>query len=258
MVYAGLWGGRRVAVKFLSQRQGSCHQHATHLEVDMLQRLRHPGLLHTIGLCAWRGPQVVSIMEICPGGDLKSALEDWPSNSPPKLPWRGNNGEAGKAVTIALDIARALAYLHDHQVAHLDLKPANVLLQEDQAHAKLAELGMSKWTGGMTVSRTRRGGVTYMAPELLTYQHTASTPADIYSFGIILHQLVTGQVSKRRQILRPLRSPEECSSDVAALCRDCLQIEPKDRPLAAHVVGVLEQELASFETAALNRAGSAR
>ncbi len=91
-------------------------------------------------------------------------------------------------------IAEALQYAHDHDVIHRDVKPSNILLRPD-GHAYLGDFGLAKAKMGadaVTHSGTMVGTPEYMAPEQSNGIHDYRS--DIYSLGIILYQMLTGQV----------------------------------------------------------------
>ncbi|XP_078162002.1 putative receptor-like protein kinase At5g20050 [Carex rostrata] len=97
---------------------------------------------------------------------------------------------------IAIDVAKALAYLHHechHRILHLDIKPANILLDGD-FRALLSDFGISKLIGKdeSTVMTRARGTVGYLSPEMLV-SNGISTKSDVYSYGMVLLELVGGR-----------------------------------------------------------------
>lgn len=92
---------------------------------------------------------------------------------------------------IALDIANGMAYLHSRNVIHRDLKPSNILLSRDN-RAKVADFGMSVANTGQELT-AETGTYRYMAPEVIRHESYSSN-ADVYSFGIVLWQLITREV----------------------------------------------------------------
>lgn len=91
---------------------------------------------------------------------------------------------------IAKEILKALSYLHANQIIHRDVKAANILVTED-GHIKLGDFGVAS----QTRSRIKRGSIVgspyWMAPEVIK-QNGYNTKADIWSFGIAMIELLTG------------------------------------------------------------------
>jgi len=111
-------------------------------------------------------------------------------------------------LSIAAHVAQALQYLHQKKLVHRDVKPANIFLpatsnEGSQPRAKLGDFGIVKWgdfqasmsTGTLTVtSQQGLGTMKYMSPEQAIAPKDVTVRSDIYSFGITLFELFTGQV----------------------------------------------------------------
>ncbi|KAG2447105.1 hypothetical protein HYH02_007854 [Chlamydomonas schloesseri] len=169
-------------------------------------------------------------------------------------------------VDVALQVARALSYLHP-TILHRDLKPANVLLSHvdsDEPVVKLADFGLSRLKNSVVLTDFPEvGTVPYMAPEAFDVTHAVglSDRADIYSFGVVLWEMLTGvrpwsgvnmlqiavAVTMRQE--RPplsLLAPPRCPARLAQLVAHCWESDPRRRPAAAEVVKTLalvQQEL---------------
>ncbi|KAK4784683.1 hypothetical protein SAY86_019051 [Trapa natans] len=171
---------------------------------------------------------------------------------------------------IAQDAARGLAYLHeemDFQLIFRDFKASNILLGEDFS-AKLSDLGLARQgpaEGISHVSTSVVGTVGYAAPE---YVHTGRLTAksDVWSFGVVLYELITGRRAVERNLPRPeqkllewvrpyvsdpkkfhiIMDPrlkgERCirsARKLASLANKCLLKQPRSRPKMSHVVEML-------------------
>jgi serine/threonine protein kinase len=166
-----------------------------------------------------------------------------------------------QALWVVRQVAEALVALHEAGWLHGDVKPSNVLLSPT-GHCTLFDLGFAAPIDRHTpsVPQSLKGTPAYIAPELLvsrTYVHPAS---DIYSLGITLFELLTGELpfdvgSKERMVeahLREIpRSPRhyrpDLSRDVAQLVQQMLTKTPDRRPLAQEVVEQLQRlEIESF------------
>lgn len=181
---AELVPGLLVAVKRLSlgRFQGTQQFEA---EIRTLGRLQHPNLVTLIGYHASES-QMFLIYNYLPGGNLESLIHD------------GRRGFVSWRVRykIALDIAQALAYLHDEctpRVLHRDIKPSNVLL-DNNLNAFLSDFGLARLLNASETHATTdvAGTFGYVAPE---YAMTCrlSDKADVYSYGVVLLELLSGK-----------------------------------------------------------------
>uniref|UniRef100_A0A7N0T5Q6 non-specific serine/threonine protein kinase n=1 Tax=Kalanchoe fedtschenkoi TaxID=63787 RepID=A0A7N0T5Q6_KALFE len=174
--------GLVVAVKRLSV--GRFHGvQQFHAEIKTLERVRHPNLVTLIGYHASE-TEMFLIYNYLPGGNLAKFIQE-----------RGEKATDWKILhKIALDIAQALAYLHDQcvpRVLHRDVKPSNILLDND-FNAYLSDFGLSRLLGTSETHATTgvAGTFGYLAPE---YAMTCrvSDKADVYSYGIVLLELLS-------------------------------------------------------------------
>lgn len=182
-VYLGkLPSGKQVAIKRIVQKR---KLDQFYQEVELLSRLRHPNLTSLLGYCRHRGEYML-VYEYMPGGDLECLLY---RQQNPVLPWERRLG-------IALDCAEGLAYLHlfpGGAVVHRDIKPTNILLNES-GQAKLSDFGISKLIAPdfSHASTEIKGTTGYLDPEYFT-RGKLTEASDVYSFGIVLLQLISGQ-----------------------------------------------------------------
>ncbi|ESQ28323.1 hypothetical protein EUTSA_v10018335mg [Eutrema salsugineum] len=171
-----------LAVKRLSvgRFQGDQQFHA---EISALEMVRHPNLVMLIGYHASE-TEMFLIYNYLSGGNLEDFIKE---RSKPALEWKILH-------KIALDVARALAYLHEHcspKVLHRDIKPSNILL-DNNFNAYLSDFGLSKLLGTSQshVTTGVAGTFGYVAPE---YAMTCrvSEKADVYSYGIVILELIS-------------------------------------------------------------------
>ncbi|KAL0907606.1 hypothetical protein M5K25_022025 [Dendrobium thyrsiflorum] len=178
-----------IAVKKLSRVGLQGHKEWL-TEVNVLGAVEHPNLVNLVGYCAEddeRGIQRLLVYEFMQNGSLEYHLS--PRVSVP-LSW-------AMRLKIALDAARGLTYLHEGmeiQIIFRDFKPSNILLDEHW-NAKLSDFGLARQgpTEGLThVSTAVVGTIGYAAPEYIqTGRLTAKS--DIWSYGIVLYELITGR-----------------------------------------------------------------
>ncbi|KAL6139873.1 hypothetical protein ACLB2K_058174 [Fragaria x ananassa] len=154
-----------------------------HAEIKTLGRLRHPNLVTLLGYHASE-TEMFLIYNYFPGGNLEKFIQE---RSTRAVDWKILH-------KIALDIARALAYLHDQcvpRVLHRDVKPSNILLDDD-FNAYLSDFGLARLLGTSETHATTgvAGTFGYVAPE---YAMTCrvSDKSDVYSYGVVLLELLS-------------------------------------------------------------------
>ncbi|KAK1312019.1 putative receptor-like protein kinase [Acorus calamus] len=234
-------------------------------EVDFLSIVKHPNLVKLVGYCAEddeRGIQRLLVYELMPNKSLEDHLL---LRGPTPLPW-------GLRLRIAQDAARGLAYLHeemDFQLIFRDFKTSNILLDED-FNAKLSDFGLARQgpaEGLDHVSTSVVGTFGYVSPE---YVQTGrlSAKSDVWSFGVVLYELLTGRRSIDRNLPRgeqkllewvkpyvsdskklhiiidPRLEGQYCMKSVQkliSLANKCLMKQPKSRPKMSEVVEMLGQ-----------------
>ncbi|PON80868.1 GPCR kinase [Trema orientale] len=153
-------------------------------EIAVIGNIHHANLVKLKGFCA-QGRLRLLVYEYMNRGSLDRTL----FGSGPVLEWQ-------ERVDIALGTARGLAYLHcgcEQKIIHCDIKPENILLH-DQFQAKISDFGLSKLLSPEQSSlfTTMRGTRGYLAPEWLT-NAAISEKTDVYSFGMVLLELVSGR-----------------------------------------------------------------
>ncbi|GKU98161.1 hypothetical protein SLEP1_g11195 [Rubroshorea leprosula] len=261
-VYKGrLESGQIVAVKQLNQEGLQGNQEFI-VEVLMLSLLHHANLVKLTGYCT-AGDQRLLVYEYMPMGSLEDHLFDLEPDKQP-LDWNTR-------IKVAVGAARGVEYLHckaDPPVIYRDLKSANILLDND-FNPKLSDFGLAKLgpVGDNTHVSTRvMGTYGYCAPEY-AMSGKLTLKSDIYSFGVVLLELITGQkvidlgrkhgeqnlVSWSRPLLKnpkkfghladPLmqgRYPRRCFNYLVAITAMCLNEEATFRPLIGDIVVALE------------------
>ncbi|GLI67861.1 hypothetical protein VaNZ11_012147, partial [Volvox africanus] len=149
-------------------------------------------------------------------------------------------------------VAVGMAYLHSQSpaIVHFDLKPENVLIQGEGENmvAKIADFGLSKRKHGKYVScPTPRGTLPYMAPEVFFGNGEVSEKVDVYSMGVTLWQLHTGEEPFMRlsnhEILMGLESgtlhlpiPSTCDPEWRSLVETCMDPNPDNRPSFREII----------------------
>ena len=224
-------------------------------EVRLIASLQHPNIVpvHTAGTSAGLP---YFIMPFVAGQSLRARMASGATPVP-------------EATHILRDIAKALAFAHKHGVVHRDIKPENVLIADDTA--VVTDFGVAKAisdassvprNGTLTHIGTMLGTPAYMAPEQAAADPAIDHRADLYAWGILAHELLSGVhpfAAKRtpHELLRahlmeePPALEEEAQGippALAQLVRRCLSKDPSDRPAnAAEVLAALEASGARVE-----------
>jgi serine/threonine protein kinase len=162
-------------------------------EVSILHSLRHPRVLNLMGVCQDMSPlegNLGLVFELMSGGSLHDLLHGATDDvvarrAPTDLLWK---------LSVCLDIAEGVGFLHRSLVLHRDLKSANVLLDRE-GRAKIADFGLSTWKDS-TVTQTAGVVATpaWTDPEVLKGAKKHSEASDMYSFGVIVWEVFSGEV----------------------------------------------------------------
>lgn len=219
MILAGPFAGPRVLARFRA-------------EADALARLNDPRFVQVFEVGEHQG-QPFLVMEFVEGGSLAERLTHDP-------------GPLHRAAEIVEALARAMNRAHQQGVAHLDLKPENVLLTRAGEY-KIGDFGLARQFDHEPSSSAYSVGGTleYMAPEQAAGQGRLLGPAcDVYALGAMLYRLLTGRSPFPRQTsmvesLRAILEKEppplgtNVPSDLATVCMKCLSKEPAGRYASA-------------------------
>ncbi|XP_042501790.1 cysteine-rich receptor-like protein kinase 2 [Macadamia integrifolia] len=191
-VYKGvLPDGREVAVKrlFFNNRHRAADFYN---EVNMISTLEHKNLVRLLG-CSCSGPESLLVYEILPNTSLDRFLFD---------PSRGKALNWERRYEIIKGTAEGLVYLHENpnvRIIHRDIKASNILL-DSKLRAKIADFGLARsfQEDKSHISTAIAGTLGYMAPEYLAHGQLTEK-ADVYSFGVLLLEIVTGMQNNRNQ-----------------------------------------------------------
>ncbi|KAM0936926.1 putative transferase, protein kinase RLK-Pelle-LRR-II family [Dioscorea sansibarensis] len=264
-VYKGvLADNTKIAVKRLTDYESPGGESAFLREVEMISVAVHRNLLRLIGFCTTPSERLL-VYPFMQNLSVAYRLRDFKSWEP-VLDWPTRK-------RIALGTARGLEYLHEHcnpKIIHRDVKAANVLLDED-FEAVVGDFGLAKLVDVRKTSVTTqvRGTMGHIAPEYLS-TGKSSERTDVFGYGIMLLELVTGQRAidfsrleeeddvllldhvKKLEREKRLDAIVDCNLNknydaqqlemmiqVALLCT---QASPEDRPTMSEVVRMLEGE----------------
>eukprot|EP00249_Psilotum_nudum_P001642 c14259_g1_i1 orf=466-2823(+) len=244
-LYLGMYKQKAVAIKIMRQPDQRKAVNSVQMdklflhEVGLLSRLRHCNIVQFVGAFS-KPPIFCVITEYVRGGSLRAFLN---KIEPFSL-------SLNVVVRIALDIARGMAYLHSQGIVHRDLKSQNLLLSHD-LQAKVADFGVSCFESQLGKVTGARGTYRWMAPEMVQ-EKPYSRKVDVYSFGIVLWELLTGLVpfsemtavqaaiAVAQKDERPPLWPN-CPLSLSKLMQNCWSTDPNKRPEFSEVQKHLEQ-----------------
>ncbi|KAL4332577.1 hypothetical protein GQ457_07G017150 [Hibiscus cannabinus] len=189
-VYKGaLPDGREIAVKrlFFNNRHRATDFYN---EVNMISSVEHRNLVRLLGCCC-SGPESLLVYEFLPNKSLDHFIFD--SSRGKELTWE-------KRYRIIIGTVEGLAYLHENptnKIIHRDIKASNILL-DLKFRPKIADFGLARSfdEDQSHISTAVAGTLGYMAPEYLANGHLTDK-ADIYSFGVLLLEIITGKQNNR-------------------------------------------------------------
>jgi len=202
-------------------------------------------------------PEYLIVTEYLPGGNLNDRINNLgPCMNLPKL-------DDQLRLKYAIQVAEALNELH-HQsppLVHRDLKPSNILIDENGL-LKLCDFGLAHTISGSSLAETQddraksgAGTDLYKAPEVWDPETLSAEPSDIYSFGIVLHEIYTGDVpwgDKTKEVLFALHARKstppinedlkKSNPTIAHLTESCLNLDPARRPTSLQLLNALKHK----------------
>jgi len=224
---------REVAIKRLKFKKLNGNKlHAFQREVSVLATASHPCLLGFVG--ATDTPPFCIITEWMAGDTLYHEIHKY------------KRLDATQRTIAAFDIARGMQFLHSKHIIHRDLKSLNVLFDSNQ-RAHICDFGFSRDMGKEDLYTQNIGTPHWMAPELLTSSSSYNSKIDVYAYGIVLWELVSGQLPfaglESTQIIaqvlmndsRPM-IPSNTNSFMADLIKQCWDRNPDNRPSFDEIV----------------------
>ncbi|VAI81532.1 unnamed protein product [Triticum turgidum subsp. durum] len=259
-VYKGVLPNGNVAVKRI-RNSHSINEALFYREVDSLLNIEHKNVVRFLGFCASTDQTAIQIegskqhiyaevrerllcFEYISNGSLQKYLTDELRG----LEWNTR-------YKIIRGICEGLHHLHkEKQIYHMDLKPDNILLDNDMV-PKITDFGLSRLDEkSKTMSEERHGSLGYCAPEYL-HKGKMSFKSDMYSLGIIIIELVTGGKeirSDNNNVLRRWRhrwkktgKETPLAYQQVAKCLEigllCHEIEPTKRPYIWHMIHVIRE-----------------
>ncbi|KAF7210046.1 transcript variant X3 [Nothobranchius furzeri] len=245
-VFKGKWHGD-VAVKILKVTNPTPEQfQAFRNEVAVLRKTRHVNILLFMGYMTKDNLAIVT--QWCEGSSLYKHIHVLETNF-----------KMIQLIDIARQTAQGMDYLHAKSIIHRDMKSNNIFLHEGLT-VKIGDFGLAtvkaRWSGSQQVEQPS-GSILWMAPEVIRMQdnNPYSFQSDVYSYGIVLFELMTGelpysQTANRDQIIfmvgRGYLSPDlsklykNCPKAMKRLVADCIKKLKDERPLFPQILSSIE------------------
>ncbi|XP_023695740.2 mitogen-activated protein kinase kinase kinase 13 [Paramormyrops kingsleyae] len=217
-VFLGKFHSEEVAIKKVREQKET--------DIKHLRKLKHPNIISFKGVCT-QAPCYCIIMEYCAQGQLYEVLRAGRKITPRLL------------VDWASGIASGMNYLHLHKIIHRDLKSPNVLVTHNDT-VKISDFGTSKELSDKSTKMSFAGTVAWMAPEVIRNE-PVSEKVDIWSFGVVLWELLTGEIPYKdvdsSAIIWGVGSnslhlpvPSTCPDGFKILMKQTWQGKPRNRP----------------------------
>ncbi|XP_062872219.1 raf-1 proto-oncogene, serine/threonine kinase a isoform X2 [Trichomycterus rosablanca] len=259
-VYKGKWHGD-VAVKVLKVTDPTPEQfQAFRNEVAVLRKTRHVNILLFMGYMTRDNLAIVT--QWCEGSSLYKHLHVLETNF-----------QMFQLIDIARQTAQGMDYLHAKNIIHRDMKSNNIFLHEGLT-VKIGDFGLAtvkaRWSGSHQVEHPS-GSILWMAPEVMRMQdnNPYSFQSDVYSYGIVLYELMTGElpysnIAIRDQIIFMVGSGyltpdltklyKSCPKAMKRLVADCIKKSEDERPLFPQILSSIE--LLQHSLPKINRSAS--
>jgi len=180
--YLGIWDGQDVAIKVAAMNDVGMEGWSK--EVRALQHIHHPNVIRLLGSIQNQYPPTYClVLEYCDAGDLLGALQ---GPTPPDF-----------FEKVTTSVAAGMKYLHKQKFIHRDLTPGNILLHGDVSKSeftvKVTDFGNATKLVGDSTNAVGPGTFRWMAPEAIRHEKCCEK-ADVYSFSIIMWQLITHEI----------------------------------------------------------------
>jgi serine/threonine protein kinase len=213
---------RTVAIKILprefSQDPGFCA--GFEAEAKSMARLNHPNLIGVYDFGEVDGMLFI-VMEFVPGQSLFHCTH-------------GHAVESNEVIRLITAICQGLAHAHENGIIHRDIKPSNVLL-DHQNNPKIGDFGLAHPVGtGHQEGAQIYGTPGYTAPEVVNDPKSVNHRADIFSIGVLLHELLTGKLPASDQ--RPASQIAGCNLRFDAIIKRATAEVPETRYPNAHQI----------------------
>lgn len=230
----------RVAIKIINRSEMNRLGIMPYLENELRlhSRLTHPNVVKIYDII-YDNDIIMIIMEYLSGGDLYSLIN------------RGIHFTFEEQLRFAVELLQGLCYMHQRGISHRDIKPENILF-DSNFHPKLIDFGLSRETSNLL--HTLCGTPLFIAPEILTNEAYDGKKADIWALGVTIHIMSTNKFPwaprNEMQLIKDIKKKSleivnEASGVLGILIKNCLIIDPNERPGCEQLLSLVEYSLKS-------------
>jgi eukaryotic-like serine/threonine-protein kinase len=227
---------RPVAIKFFHSPSDDTARRRFAEEAKTLASLSHPGLVTVYDTGVTSGGVPFLILHLVDGQTLRCRINRGPM-------------AADDVRAIGAQLADSLAHVHAQGVMHRDVKPSNILLDEDNT-PYLADFGIARTvdTTGLTTTGELVGTAGYLAPEQVRGEEV-SFAVDVYALGLVLLECLTGYreydgpdvEAALARLSRPIRVPDHVPAELGTILKMMTALAPDRRPTAARCAQLLRE-----------------
>lgn len=219
---------RQVAIKLLPpaiEQQDAAFAERFKNEARLMGRMNHPAIVSVYDFGRTTDGQLYFVMEYVDGTDVQRMIAR-EGRLPPE-----------HALAVTAHLCDALGYAHKQGIVHRDIKPSNVLI-DLEGRIKVADFGLAKLTdsslnSGLTQTGMAMGTPDYVAPETLTLGTEVDGRADIYAVGVMLYQMLTGDIP-RGMFKMPSQKFQSIDPRFDAIIRRSLEHDREERYQSSH------------------------
>jgi serine/threonine protein kinase len=219
---------RSVAIKLLPpaiERQDVAFAERFKNEARLMGRMNHPAIVSVYDFGRTTDGQLYFVMEYVDGTDVQRMIAR-EGKLPPE-----------HALAITAHLCDALGYAHKQGIVHRDVKPSNVLI-DSEGRVKVADFGLAKLSdktlnSGLTETGMAMGTPDYVAPETLTFGSDVDGRADIYAVGVMLYQMLTGDIP-RGMFKMPSQKFQSIDPRFDVIVRRALEQDREERYQSSH------------------------
>lgn len=210
---------RPVAIKIMRRDLGKDYDFEARFEreAQAMAKLNHPNIVSVIDFGEAGPDYLYIVMELIDGADLMDVI-------------RGGQMTQEMALSLLPQICDALQFAHDHGIVHRDIKPSNIMLTRD-GRVKMCDFGLAKRydveSSFRTQTGTGMGTPDYAAPEQFNPKAHIDHRADIYALGVMIYQMITGQLP--RGVWKPPSQRAQIAPQWDDIVSRAMQSDPGER-----------------------------